>query len=727
MRSKRFSFVAVVVALAMLLPLVLGLFTACGDGDGDGGKGGAGKFVTDNDLKDKLLTMYTFEENNPSGGDALLAYDPYTGKAIEESNGTYDTTVNRTATVSIGGLTQDDYTLETSSTRALDSSYAINLGGTLNSRYAKTGETDTYGNVIPDYSRGVSVSFWAYNYEQDKTISSGEAGTLAIDYANVVNNGMQALTWGNLNNVVQETVTYPSGQTKVGRAAYTDEFITGEEGTGSYYEARSKYSTEQIGWFDTAYADARYTYTGWNAISGNIQDADEDSVVGVLSDYCYQTWRYVTITIAEDGVYFYMNGRLAYYYSAAAYFAADPGWAGSGVIDSPDNNMGIYYQYIWGLIGGSYSDDLGDAYPIGVGGFGFIFDMFGYSAKAYVDDLLIGYALSADEAQALYENLSGVTYEAKDIALTTGLSQEESDRNNAMDAAMAERLEQYQQNIKNDATEGAFTATKRDEFINADGVNTVKAEQGWYEFISNSTSVDDGVANGIGTGIYKPTYEDDGTFKMQVTALQLSEGNNDWEGIYALVGQNVSTTAQSVASIQGSAGMDHYALNLKWGASGGTGKADSPKDVWMQGVDTEKGTGHTLVFTKPVDDDGTTVLFKDVQRYCWVVITFEWNGRSLRLTLDYYYYFVGETLTGTMPDDSTFQFEAPIGPGTWYGSVTLNIQPAENETRTIDEIVNVEDLGICFAAEDSELLITKVEGGTAAGVTHAPATENAAA
>ena len=42
-----------------------------------------------------------------------------------------------------------------------------------------------------------------------------------------------------------------------------------------------------------------------------------------ISEYCYHTWRYITLSVDRDGISFYMNGRLAYYYSADGYL---PNW-----------------------------------------------------------------------------------------------------------------------------------------------------------------------------------------------------------------------------------------------------------------------------------------------------------------------------------------------------------------------------------------------------------------
>ncbi len=732
MRSKKGRISAVFLALVLLFSFTLVMFAGCGDPEGEGGGEGsnAAKFVTDDSLSDKLLAMYTFEESNPANGTALNAYDPYTGNAIPSANGKYETNQNTSSlqTVALSGLTQDDYTLTTNSTQAFNVTGTLSFDSALSELYAKDGNGD------PQFSNGVSVSFWAYNYKKDTTVSSETAGTLAIDYANVVSNGDLAVTWGNLND--GGSVMYPDQDTTVGRAAYTDKYITGSETEGSYYDAQAEFTTEQLSKFDMGWARSggydTYDFTGWNVISGNVQDADKDSTVDQISEYCYLTWRYITVSMDENGVSFYMNGRLAYYYSAETYLAGT-GESGWNTDPEPSNTTSNLYRYIWGLIGGEVEHPRlpGRMQDINTD-LGLIFDMFGADAKAYVDDLIIGYALSATEAQALYQNLSGVTYAAEDITIGTSLSEEEIAKENAVAAKMDELLEQYKSKIgennvaTNHADEGKYTKSQRDAFIAEDGETAVKNAQGYYEELG-STALNGNVA--AGAGIYKPTPDEDGYFEMKITALQLSKGadntlaanaRQNWWGIYAMLGQNVSTTPQSVASIQGSAGMDFFLLNSTWGASG-TGATNSVEGVWMSGLNTTTGTGHTLTFES---DDKSDVLFVDVQSYSWIVITLKWNGSSLRLTLDYYYYYAGDVLEGLTPAvGSAFDYE-PFVSGfraeAWYGSVTLNVQPAEGETRSIDEIVDMSDLGLRFGTEQSYLLITDVEGGTSTVSFHEP-------
>ena len=54
-----------------------------------------------------------------------------------------------------------------------------------------------------------------------------------------------------------------------------------------------------MGYFDSRYSPTPYDYTGWNVISGNVQDADAGSTVDQISEYCYHTWRYITLSVTE--------------------------------------------------------------------------------------------------------------------------------------------------------------------------------------------------------------------------------------------------------------------------------------------------------------------------------------------------------------------------------------------------------------------------------------------
>lgn len=683
--------------VAALLVLSFGLiaFAGCGNSEeeeqGGGESTSAAKFVTDTSLQDKLLAMYPFEESSASGGDTLYAYDPYTGEAISSANGEYDSTITGQATTGASGLTQDDYELTGSnSTRALNSSYAVSLSGTMNELYAR--ESD--GTIAWD--NGVSVSFWAYNHEKDKTVSSETAGTLAIDYANIAYNGKLSATWGNINN--DGEVSYPDKGTTVGRAAYTDEFITGEEGVGSYYDAIADgYTTAQMGYFDSRYSPTPYDYTGWNVISGNVQDADAGSTVDVISEYCYHTWRYITLSVDREGISFYMNGRLAYYYSADGYL---PNW--DSRLPTSMTAASNYYRYLAGLVGGTGENTRGEEIDY-IEDFGFMFNLFGADAKAYVDDVIIGYALDADEACALYENLSGVTYDAADLVISTGGDPAEEAKQDAKVEAVEDRVTEYETDVSESEAANGYTATQRDALI-ADGLDAYTS--GALETIGN-TNLQNGTTGG--TKYYVPTVNEDGTFELSVKVLQLSgmSGTSYYQGIYPMV-----------YALGGDSSWDKV-VGFQSGGYG-TPYGSGSSEAWMDGVAIEEpntdgydnaSASNGLVWTGESD---TGVDFTEVSHYCWIVVTLEWDGTNLNFSWTYYYYFADETLEWTYEYNGTQSASEKIGfmAASSFGTIGYTI---EAESGDLSALFDTGDLGIKLGSENSYLVVTGVEGGSVYG------------
>ena len=681
--------------VAALLVLSFGLiaFAGCGNSEeeeqGGGESTSAAKFVTDTSLQDKLLAMYPFEESSASGGDTLYAYNPYTGEAITSANGEYDSAITGQATTGASGLTQDDYELTGSnSTRALNSSYAVSLSGTMSELYARESD-DTIA-----WDNGFSVSFWAYNHEKDKTVSSETEGTLAIDYANIAYNGTLAATWGNINN--DGEVSYPDKGTIVGRAAYTDEFITGEEGVGSYYDAiAAGYTTAQMGYFDSRYSPTPYDYTGWNVISGNVQDADAGSTVDVISEYCYHTWRYITLSVDREGISFYMNGRLAYYYSADGYL---PNW--DSRLPTSATAASHYYRYLAGLVGGTGENTRGEEIDY-IEDFHFMFNLFGADAKAYVDDVIIGYALDADEACALYENLSGVTYDAADLVISTGGDPAEEAKQDAKVEAVEDRVTEYETAVSGGTN---YTATQRDALI-ADGLDDYESSA--LETIGVRSVNGTGTAGG--TNYYVPTVDEDGTFELSVTVLQLSSmsDKNYYQGLYPMVYERDGSNWSKVVGFQ----------------SGGYGTpyGSGSNEAWMDGVAIEEpntdgydnaSASNGLVWTGESD---TGVDFTEVSHYCWIVVTLEWDGTNLTLSWTYYYYFADETIDWTYEYNGTQSASEKIGfmAASSFGTIGYTIEAEEGD---IADLVTTDNLGIRLGSENSAyVVVTGVEGGSVYG------------
>ena len=709
MRSKRFSFAALILAALLVLSFGLIAFAGCGgdDGENEGGGGGGGgestsaaKFVTDTSLQNKLLAMYPFEEGDASGGDTLYEYNPFNGSAITSANGVYDSTITGQATTGTNGLTQDQYQLTSPSTKALDSKYSVFLSGTMNELY----ERDSNGEIAWD--NGVSISFWAYNHEKDKTISDGDVGSLAIDYANLVTNGQSlSITWGNLNPTNGD-VMYPDRNTTVGRAAYTDEFTTGEASVGSYYDAIAEgYTTEQLRHFDSFYADAPYDYTGWNVISGNVQDANPGSTVDVISEYCHHTWRYITVSIQEDGIYFYMNGRLAYYYSESGYLVALPNSWTEFAANQP-MIASDYYRFIAGLVGGKGLNMLEEEFDYNTY---YFFNLFGYDAKAYVDDVIIGYALNADEACALYENLSGVTYEAEDLTISSGMSAEEEAKQDAKVEAVEDRVTEYETAVSESEAANGYTATQRDALRN-DGLDDY--ERAALETIGTRTTNGEGTVGG--KNYYVPAVNDDGTFELSVTLLQLSSmsGTAYYQAFYPMV-----------YALGGDSSWDKVVGFQSGGAGSSYGSGSS--ETWMSGIAIDEKTSvgnvegldnaqasNGLVWTGESD---TGVDFTEVSHYCWIVVTLEWDGTNLTLSWTYYYYFADETLEWTYEYNGTQSASEKIGfmAASSFGTIGYTI---EAESGDLSDLFDTSDLAIRLGSENTAyVVVTGVEGGEVYG------------
>ena len=714
MRSKRFSFAALMVAALLVLSFGLIAFAGCGNSEeeeqGGGESTSAAKFVTDTSLQDKLLAMYPFEEDSPSDGDTAYAYNPYTGEAITSANGEYVSSSSEPVTVNVTSLTPDEqFTLTGSnSTSALDSSDALILRESMNELY----ERDSDGNIATD--NGFSLSFWAYNYEKDKTVSSSTEGSLAIDYANLVNcNPNFTITWGNISRGTGN-VSYPDSNTEVGRAAYTDKYYTGQENIGSYYEAQPLYTTRQLEYFDFRYVPTseRYDYTGWNVISGNVQDAQAGSTVDVISEYCHNTWRYITLSVDRNGISFYMNGRLAYYYSADSYL---PNWATNSTPALAGTSY--YYRFIYALVGGSAEDVWGDQLDF-IEDMQFQFDLFGYSAKAYVDDLIVGYALTEDEACALYENLSGVTYAAEDLAIASTMPGEA--RENAIIDALEAKEAAYESaaTTANASADTLWdeTTSARQTFLDGGGIASTKTEYGgYYEELGNTNFSSDWDASGAGGSVYyTPTVEDDDTFVMRITALQMSNATYNrteqanewanWNGVYAtLLQNNGSGSYRGIASLQGSGGTDTLGPISNFGGQLSGTTVDATHDMTFIANSNTTGVGA----------EGLT--FQEVKQFTWIEIELEWDGDNLVMRINYYYYYVGDdiTLDGLTGDDAKYTIE--MRPEAQYGTTTMTVRASSGDIEDLLTSGNYEmsDLAIRLNTQFSYLLVLDVEGGTA--------------
>ncbi len=600
MQSKRYRIAALVLALLLVLSFGLVMFAGCADdqekdGDTSAGENAAAKLVTDESLKSKLLALYDFEESDKDTSATLYGYDPFTGEANGRDG--YYSSEGAAQTASIDSL--EDSVEGSSSKTAFNVTSGITLNGALEGLYSD------------NTTKGASVSFWAYNYDMSTRVSDEDAETLAVDRYNIVTNSLASLTWGTLYGTrTQNSValniypSYKNGNTvvNVGRGAYTEE---------SYAARRvlSNATDTLMREFDGSATDP---YTGWNAIAGNIQDATDEETYNVVYNIAhnyYKNWRYVTVSIQTDGVYFYTNGRLAYYYSAA--LIGTDWYTGTDITNQDELLFGVidqYTRFIAALNGTEYF-----GYTLET--LGAAFGMFGADACIYADDVILGYALSESEACDLYENVSGKTYTAEDLECTSATSEDEQAVAAAKAAWIAEngatgKISEDRQNFY----ENFSTLTKGA----VDYANTVlyEAESQTATFGAGADSVhyyyDDDTDDG-----YAMTFS--GYVVNSVTEEQIT-GNIDklfWYNTRVVLwDSNGSHTGRG--AYLGAADMR--------AASFGFATASLNKDYsksWTGGY-----TGANSI--------------TDISRFCWVEITISWDGKTdseVSIQYDIYYSF----------------------------------------------------------------------------------------
>ena len=337
------------------------------------GTANAVALIEDESLEGKFFMMYTFEESEavsaaPGEDTVLAAYDPYTGEAIPDYDGHYYS--GGEALVSVpkanGG---SKYVMNVNKN-------AIGLGKVTSSDIKDT--VDSTGLIVADGEHtGLSVSFWAYNYETLVGELSSTGG-LQADWSNIMTNGQgNKIAYGNIYVDTTLNSMYPGAATVVGRGAYTED---------SYAEAQQALTTSQLGFHND--------YTAWNAVAGNKGASDEDGgLIDTVAKAYLNNWRYITVNLDyEGGLSYYVNGRLAFNYPADAF--------------TGNKYPEFYRNYVVGM--------LSDYASMG----NFYVDMFNAEAGLYADDVLVGASLTAEEACNLYEDLSGTTYEADDLTLS---------------------------------------------------------------------------------------------------------------------------------------------------------------------------------------------------------------------------------------------------------------------------------------------------------------------
>lgn len=512
--KKRFSFWALMLAVALALSLVL---TACGkkedDNNDDGGNTGGGgttsggqiALVDASDLADKLFLMYTFEDADVSG--KISAVNPYTGAAVE-SGATYGTSAALVTTpgTNVGG-----------SKKAFDTAGALMLSNTFEDTTFKEMEDDGSGyyvlNTSADEFTGVSVSFWAYNYE---TYSGVASGSEAADWSNVIDTTDLSITWGNISDKINNSdgtygAIYPGNNATLGRAAYPTSMY--QNAQGSLTQAQITASPNSLGNNGNG-SDGQPVNKWWafNAISGTLlgdaadDPADDTDAAQAMAEQYLQTWRYVTIDIHyETGISFYANGALAFRYT--------PEQLESFYVTGNKADWDTMYQEI--LLGLMKN---GEGWST--------FNLFNGISGIYVDDLIIGQSLTATEAEHLYEDLAsaatGTTVDV-DTSITSTMQGSQEAQQEAEEKAMQNALAQAQADVESVSeqlkamqTAGDITVGDSSETISIVMRKDYDNTNGWWSWGQNN------VVTGAAT---------DTGFEFSVTGYQISYGTQYYYGL----------------------------------------------------------------------------------------------------------------------------------------------------------------------------------------------------
>lgn len=731
MKKKKFAFLSLVLAFLMALSLVL---VACGGGEedkkpggnepggnepggnepggntGDEGGGDTGDLVRGGTtgggavalvdesvtrLADKLYVMYTFEDvmsTDTSKNTIVAGYDPYTGEAIRLSgtdsdeyeayyaSGTSPLVSASSMTVPTGGQTAAVEGSESQTVYNVNSNY-IRLGAFPDEYFPEI--TSDYfvddDETASEVAKGISFSFWAYNYETVEGAAEGsEDGS---DWSNVINTDKMSVTWGNITNkdVTGDSYTaiYPKSMATIGRAAYTQEsyelvrqYMTNEEMAAAPSTTVGKVPGDE----GSADSPSYYVY---NAVSGNIGDPDTDTQY--LKDNAADMlgkWRYVTISIDyTDGISFYDNGVLAYNYKPSVFTSGDK-WVG----DRTSNN-GQYDTLLLAMMQGVQGESWGS---------NFWADLFNGYANIYVDDLIIGAALDASDAEVLYETLSGNELTEEDTQFNSAIAGEDA----AIAAAKTEAETAYkaQRAGTDNATLYASVQSARTEFLN-------NFDASDYSEVIGNTSLNSGYNAAGNSKYYQPVINEDGSVNMTVSGYVVSSVTTGNDPSYRYINTAVynTTTAQ-----MGTLRFDNWVNS--WSDSSTTTEgyqnATSATWDWAHLYDRATFAYVEMTLTYTPGSDYATVAYHvydyDYKTPVELTANYEYNGEQKSVTYDYYI------------DAGTAQ----------VASVSYNIIERTGQSFDLSTLV------LRFNTEASLFAVTGVTGGAAVDEIEASGTVN---
>ena len=710
MKKKKFAFLSLMLAFLMALSLVL---VACGGGEEDkkpggnepggnepggnepggnepggntgdeadvirgGTTGGGAVALVDESvtrLADKLYVMYTFEDvmsTDTSKNTIVAGYDPYTGEAIRLSgtdsdefeayygSGTSPLVSASSMTVPTGGQTAAVEGSESQTVYNVNSNY-IRLGAFPDEYFPEI--TSDYfvddDETASEVAKGISFSFWAYNYETVEGAAEGsEDGS---DWSNVINTDKMSVTWGNITNkdVTGDSYTaiYPKSMATIGRAAYTQ---SGYELVRQYMTnsqmAAAPSTTVGIVPGDEGSADSPSYYV-YNAVSGNIGDPDTDTQY--LKDNAADMlgkWRYVTISIDyTDGISFYDNGVLAYNYKPSVFTSGDK-WVG----DRTSNN-GQYDTLLLAMMQGVQGESWGS---------NFWADLFNGYANIYVDDLIIGAALDASDAEVLYETLSGNELTEADTQFNSLVTGDDEARIEAEDAAKEAYLAERQETLFDD-----IKAAKA-EFISG-------FDAGDYIDVVGTTALNGGLSSSKGTQYFKPTEGADGSVNMTVSGWALSTnttgGANPW---FYPVTEVYDVARNRIGQLR----FDNYVLT--WNTASATA---APSRTW---------------------DEATCF---DHATYAWLEVSYVYDGTSDYATITYRVYDYDQATVAKLQADYKNTQGQTVEHSIDYAIKEDTLSTTVTYTITATEGLGFDLAGMALLFKDDSCMyaIESVTGGT---------------
>lgn len=301
----------------------------------------------------------------------------------------------------------------------------------------------TYEGLFDATQVGFSFSYWNWS------------DTSNSDWNLMIDTDYQDITYGNLSSDDSGYPGSPDIEHSVGRGAYSD---------ANYAAAQDVLTTKQLAIFNG-------TYAGYNA--GLVEDGN-DSKPGSkdLKDEMSGTAQFMTVVVIPgESISFYRNGALSYCYIST--------------VGSEDFCLSLFNR-----------DDGDEAYPAAFGG-----------ACGYVDDVIVGSGLTAEEVLALYNDQMGASKTMADVTLKSNLNEDEANKAEAEENAIADVATQYKAKLADAlASEVSGGAVIVDTSAEKGHVGITSLDNGWWTEIKEGIVV--GASGAYMTGVLYNNLDD---------------------------------------------------------------------------------------------------------------------------------------------------------------------------------------------------------------------------